>query len=207
MLFIGLAGLLDKLRPSPGGVGAVYLIFPLQTVVCATLLASFWREYHLAPPRRAWFAAAIGLAVFALWISPQFIFRQPPRLVGFDPGVFSGHPRLYWPELILRLLRLVVVVPLLEEIFWRGFLVRYLDHEDFQATPFGVFSQRANLIVAVAFMLEHLWPDWAAALIAGFLYNMVACRTRSLSSCVLAHALTNALLGAYILSTHQWGFW
>jgi len=207
MFFIGLASLLDKVHPSPDGVGAVYLIYPLQTVVCAALLACFWREYRLAPPRKAWLAAAIGLAVFALWISPQLVLHQAPRLVGFDPSVFSGHPRLYWSELLLRLLRLAIVVPLIEEIFWRGFLLRYLDREDFRAAPFGVFSQRANLIVAVAFMLEHSYADMPAALIAGFLYNLVASRTRSLSSCALAHALTNALLGAYIMGTRQWGFW
>jgi len=56
-------------------------------------------------------------------------------------------------------------------------------------------------------MLEHSAPDWPAAIVAGLLYNMLAYRTKSLSSCVLAHALTNALLAAYILHTKQWGFW
>jgi hypothetical protein len=56
-------------------------------------------------------------------------------------------------------------------------------------------------------MLEHSVPDWPAALVAGFLYNLVAYRTKSLSSCVLAHGVTNALLGGYIIMTRQWGFW
>ena len=49
--------------------------------------------------------------------------------------------------------------------------------------------------------------DWPAAALTGALYNFVAYRTRSLSACVLAHALTNALLGLWILRTGQWGFW
>lgn len=207
MLFIGVASLLDKVHPAPDDISAVYLIFPLQTVVCAGLLAYFWRDYDLALPRKAWLAAAIGLVVFALWISPQVVLHRAPRLGGFDPDVFASHPRLYWSELILRFLRLVIVVPLLEEIFWRGFLLRYLEHEDFHAAPFGIYCARANIIVAIAFMLEHSYPDWPAGLAAGFLYNLVAYRTRSLSSCVLAHGLTNGLLGAYIMCTRQWGFW
>jgi hypothetical protein len=207
MLFIGLASLLDKLHPAPDNISAVYLVFPLQTVVCAVLLGYFWREYHFALPSGAGFAAVIGLVVFGLWIFPQVVLHADARLAGFDPDVFATHPRLYWSELILRFLRLVIVVPLLEEIFWRGFLLRYLEHEDFQATPFGIYSARANIIVAIAFMLEHSYADWPAALAAGFLYNIVAYRTRSLCSCVLAHALTNGLLGAYIMGTRQWGFW
>ena len=207
ILFSALASLLDNIRPSAGGVGAIYLIFPLQTVVCGVLLAYYWRDYRLARPRKAWLAATVGLVVFFLWISPQAILHTTPRLNGFDPDVFATHPHLYWCEMLLRLLRLTIVVPLLEEIFWRGFLLRYLEHENFQDTPFGAYSPKANILVAIAFMLEHAYLDMPAALVAGFLYNTVAYRTRSLSSCVLAHALTNALLGAYIITTKQWGFW
>ena len=52
--------------------------------------------------------------------------------------------------------------------------------------------------------IEMTWP---AALVTGFLYNVVAVRTRSLPACVAAHAVTNALLGGYVMYTHQWGFW
>ncbi len=107
----------------------------------------------------------------------------------------------------MRFLRLVIVVPLLEEIFWRAFLLRYLINEQFDTVPFGTYGLAANALVALGFMFEHAWPDWPAALATGLLYNAVAFRTRSLSSCVLAHALTNALLGAFIVLTHQWGFW
>lgn len=185
----------------------MYLLFPSQTVVCAALLAYFSRDYGLRLPGRPAVAAGAGLLVFALWASPQVAFHRPARLDGFDPNVFGGHPALYWGELALRFVRLVVVVPLLEEIFWRGFLLRFLIREEFETVPFGTYSRKANALVALGFMLEHAVTDWPAALAAGVLYNMVAFRTRSLSSCILAHAFTNALLGAYIMSTGQWGFW
>jgi CAAX prenyl protease-like protein len=207
MLFTALAGLLDSAHILPGGVAAKYLLFPFQTVVCAGVLAWFWREYRLRLPRKAWLAALVAVLVFANWVSPQALFHQAPRLQGFDPGLFAGRPALYWAELALRFLRLVAVVPALEEIFWRGLLLRYLINEEFDAVPFGTYTRLSNAVVAIGFMLEHSTPDWPAALATGVLYNFVAYRTRSLSSCILAHAITNALLGVYIMMTRQWGFW
>ena len=207
VILSALSGLLDSAHVLPADMGAMYLLYPLQTMICAGVLAVFWREYRLRPPQRAWIAMAIGVLVFALWVSPQAAFHRPARLEGFDPDVFAAQPGLYWTQMVMRLLRLVVVVPLLEEIFWRGFLLRYLINEEFEAVPFGTYTRMSNAVVAVGFMLEHSWADWPAALATGLLYNFVAYRTRSLSSCILAHAITNALLGVYILMTRQWGFW
>jgi len=207
MLFLGVAQGLDAAHLTPPGVPAIYVIFPLQTAVCAGLLAYFWRQYPLRIPSGAWIAAAAGLLVFAIWVSPQVLLRMPARLGGFDPQLFAARPALFWAEITIRLARAIIVVPLLEEIFWRGFLLRYFMAEDFESIPFGAWSWKANALVALGFMLEHSTQDYPAALAAGLLFNCVAYRTKSLSSCVLAHALANALLDAYILATHQWGFW
>jgi len=184
-----------------------FWIFPLQTIVCGGLVAYGWRHYGMSFPRET--ALTVGVAVFVLviWISPQAMFGFPPRLDGFDPTVFAPGSALYWTTLAFRFLRLVLVVPLVEEILWRGFLLRYLIHEDFETVPFGAFSWFSFGAVTFGFALEHQQPDWIPALITGALYNWVAVRTRSLSSCVLAHAVTNLLLGVYILKTGQWGFW
>lgn len=207
MLFTGVVEMLDRMHIQPGGLGARYALFPLQTLACAGVLAYFWRDYRVRLPQKAWLAAAIAVLVAALWIAPQAVFHLPARTDGFDPGAFSGRPGLYWVEMVMRFLRLVVVAPALEEIFWRGFLLRFLINEEFEAVPFGTYARQANALVVAGFMLEHSMPDWPAALAAGILYNLVAYRTRSLSSCILAHAITNALLGGYIMITHQWGFW
>ncbi|MEI9892669.1 MAG: CAAX prenyl protease-related protein [Chthoniobacter sp.] len=123
------------------------------------------------------------------------------------PGIFGATGWPYAVNLGLRLVRLVIVVPLLEEIFWRGFLLRYLIDENFSRVPMGTFSWRSFSIVTAGFCLEHSFADWPAAILTGALYNLVAYRTKSLSSCVLVHAVTNALLGIYVLRTGQWGFW
>ena len=184
-----------------------FWIYPLQTVVCGALLIRYWKYYRLGAPKKVVFTLGIALLVLALWISPQALLGFAPRTEGFDPTVFPPGSPLYWATLGFRFLRLVVVVPLLEEVFWRGFLLRFLIREDVESVPFGTFSWASFGAVTLCFGLAHWGPDFPAALLTGALYNAVAIRTRSLSSCVLAHAVTNLLLGGYIMLTRQWGFW
>ena len=186
---------------------ARYWVSPLQTIVCAVLLARGWRHYEFRRPMRVAFTLAVAALALALWISPQVLLGSAPRVDGFDPAFFGARG---WPFILnttLRVIRLVVIVPLLEEIFWRGFLLRFLIREPFESVPFGTFSWFSCSAVTVGFCLEHTRPDWPAAFVTGVLYNLIAYRTRSLSACVLAHAVTNLLLGVYIFVTGQWGFW
>jgi uncharacterized protein len=201
---VALTGVLRKIDNYAWLTHAEYWIYPTQTILCGAFLIYFRREYNFGPQLRFTFAALIGLCVFALWISPQAFFGFPTRTIGFNPENFA---QLYWPEVILRFARLVVIVPFVEEIFWRGFLLRFLIDEKFNRVPFGSFSWPSFSIVTSGFALSHLPADWPVALIAGALYNVVAYRTKSLSSCILAHALTNLLLGLWIMQTKQWGFW
>jgi len=207
MLFTGLSGWLDGMHVLVGGFAARYTLYPLQTVVCAGVILMYWGEYHLARPRAAWLAVAIGVLAYAIWVAPQVVFHDVPRLDGFDPDLFARNRAIYCAVLGMRFVRLILVVPVLEELFWRGFLLRYLVNERFETVPFGTYARMANIVVAVGFMFEHAAADYPAALATGLLYNLVAFRTRSLSSCIVAHAVTNALLGVYILMTRQWGFW
>lgn len=183
-----------------------YFVFPVQTVVCGGLLWWFWSSYHFTRPLRPGLTLSIAVLVLALWVSPQEWLGAAPRLKGFDPTVFAD-PVPHAVTISLRFLRLVVVVPLVEEIFWRGFLLRHFINEDFEKVPFGTFTWGSFGAVSLCFALAHWGPDFWPALITGALYNAVAYRTRSLSSCVAAHAVTNLLLGLYIMRTRQWGFW
>lgn len=184
-----------------------YWVFPLQTVLCGAVLVRFRASYRWGAPWGAGRAVTVGLAVLAIWIAPQWLPGAERRTEGFDPEVFAGSAALYWGSMLLRFARLVIVVPLLEEIFWRGFLLRYLIREDFTKVPFGTFSWFSFGIVTLMFGLAHFGPDFVPALLAGALYNLLAIRTRSLAACVIAHAVTNLGLGIYIMQTGQWGFW
>jgi hypothetical protein len=209
-LFVGLLGVVSLLKVVGGPfwlTAPEYWIFPLQTLCCGAVLIWFWRRYEFHRLARLAFVIAIAVVVFLLWISPQAFFGFAPRNEGFNPNTFAAQPAAYWATVAFRFLRLVVVVPLVEEIFWRGFLLRYFINEQFDEVPFGTFSWFSFVLVAIGFALAHSSADWVAAAITGALYNFVAYRTRSLASCVVAHAVTNLLLGLWIMRTHEWGFW
>lgn len=228
LAFLGLGSLFGPFKNSPNLLLAhpEHWIFPLQSVVCAGLLLFFWKEYSFAP-LRPWFVGAIvGLIGLAVWLAPaflfaahpwaisespswfslQFLFGKYPRVEGFNPQVFQDS-FLYNLTVISRFARLAIIVPLVEELFWRGFLMRYLIKEDFTSVAFGAFTRFSFFGVALLFMLEHQPGDYLAALIYALLINTVAVKTRSLFACVVCHAVTNLGLGIYIMRTGQWGFW
>jgi len=188
----------------------MYWVYPLQTVLCGWLLLHYWKHYIFRPLSGFGSALLIGMVVFVLWIAPQIWFGFAARTVGFQPDYFSSlgfSPQYDQVSVGLRFFRLAVVVPLVEEIFWRGFLLRFLIKEDFSSVPFGAFQVRAFVITSFAFCLEHQMQDWPAALLAGALFNLVAVRTKSLLACVVAHGITNLALGIWIMQSKQWGFW
>ena len=213
VFMVGLALVSAVQSLAPSGATALWLtepkywVFPLQTIVCGILLVWFWKHYEWGKKWHVATGILVGLFVLALWISPQWLLGADPRTDGFNPDTFAEDPALWWSTVILRFLRLAVVVPLLEEIFWRGFLMRYLIKEDFTKVPFGEFSWFSFGVVTVMFGLAHWGPDFIPAIITCIIYNLVAVKTKSLACCVIAHAVTNLGLGLYIMQTKQWGFW
>ncbi len=184
-----------------------YWIIPAQTLVCSALLWKLRKRIEFRPFTGFIFATLIGLLALVVWISPQAFFGFPPRTDGFHPDFFGPTGWPFWTNLTVRLFRMTVVVAFVEELFWRGFLLRFLVRENFTDVPFGTFTWRSFLISSLAFCLEHQPSDWPAAVLTGALFNLVAYRTRSLAACILTHAITNLALAFYILRTGQWGFW
>ena len=189
-----------------------YWVHPAQILICGAVLIRYWRYYEWRPPTRVVFTVFIGVLALVLWVSPlayvvEGFFPKTKRVPGFDPAFFGASGVPFYMNVGCRFVRLVIIVPLVEEIFWRGFLLRWLIDYEFTKVPFGSFRWKSFVVVTLLFMLEHTPPDWPAALLTGVLFNLVAIHTRSLSSCVLVHAITNFLLGVYILYTGKTGFW
>jgi len=212
-------------------------IYPLQTVLVALSLAFFWKHYKFGPYRGLGLATLLAMIGIVLWIIPSllyhklgvvdwpsrnltvpFIIDDAPawellglgeRLEGFDPSFFRENTGWYWSAIIMRFFRMVVVVALIEEIFWRSFLQRYVVNPDksFTKTPFGSHTWRAYFVTTIAFTLVHAHIDWLACIIYGSLTYYVCVRTKSLAATVLMHAIANLVLGIYTLKTEQWGFW
>ena len=155
----------------------------------------------------------LGLAVFAIWVAPDLLFPGYRHSVLFENSVM-GKAATALPEisrgdslaLVLRASRAILLVPILEELFWRSWLMRWLISADFERVPMGTFSMQAFLIVAVAFASEH-GSYWDVGLAAGLIYNWWMIRTKSLGDLILAHAVTNAALSAYVVFAGKWEYW
>ena len=176
--------------------------------VVAWLCRSAWRD--LTPrPNLATLALAVwaGLAVAAVWViidpyTPRLPFSGGAR-VGFDPHSLAVPGR--YAFLAARLYGLVVLVPLVEELFWRSFLMRWVIDPDFLKVPVGRVTLAGAAVTSGLFALAH--PEWLAALLTGLNWALLLRQTRSLSACVVSHAVANAALGAYVLTSGDWKFW
>jgi CAAX prenyl protease-like protein len=162
---------------------------------------------HLLP------SAALGVGVFALWILPGELFPHyrehwlfQNSLTGTLQSSLSSESRSDGWILALRTMRAVFVVPVIEELFWRAWLMRWLISPRFEEVRLGSYNLQAFWLTAILFATEH-GPFWDVGLMAGIVYNWWMVRTRSLGDCILAHAVTNACLCGYVLATHKWEYW
>jgi CAAX prenyl protease-like protein len=186
--------------------------FTLRLVVVTTLLLRFSRPYLKLRPSRPLASILIGIAVFVIWIAPDVLFDYRHHwlfensMMGKAEGSLAPELRQNAPFLALRAGISFLLVPILEELFWRGWLLRWIVRPAFLEIPFGTYGASSFWIVAVLFASEH-GPYWEVGLAAGILYNWWAIRTKCLADCILAHAVTNAILSAYVLLTGAWKYW
>jgi CAAX prenyl protease-like protein len=184
--------------------GSTLISYPLKTLLTVGLLWRYRRHYTELAWHWSWLAVATGAVVFALWIplsQEPLVFGAPVLTV--SPYQLAGRWAIPW--ITVRLLGSTFVVPVMEELFWRSFMARYLLDAEFKRVPLGTFTTYSLLISCALFGVEH--TQWVAGIMAGLVYSWLLHRTRSLGACVLAHGVTNFLLGVYVLATGSWWFW
>jgi CAAX prenyl protease-like protein len=209
LVFVAAGSLAPPPVPVPPGEWDPRWIHVLRAVIPgAALLLLLPRLVELRDWRLTWsdglLALGAGIGVLIVWIWLDEGWFAFDLGAGFDPRRY-GSDALDWPIIFFRLLGLAVVVPLAEELFWRSFLLRWLEKQDFLSVQPAAVGLRALLLTAVLFALEH--NQWLAGFIAGLVYGWIYMRTGRLWVPVLAHAVTNGLLGAYILVMRDWRFW
>ena len=155
----------------------------------------------------------LGIAVFFLWIAPDVLipgYRNSilfqNQLIGHLHSSIPAAALPNWWVLAWRSMRAIVIVPVVEELFWRAWLMRWLIRPDFERVPLGAYSTSSFVSVAVLFALEH-GSYWDVGLLTGFLYNFWMIRTKSVADCILVHAVTNACLCGYVIWAGQWQYW
>ena len=100
----------------------------------------------------------------------------------------------------------VILVPIIEELFWRAWGLRWTANPDFESMPIGSYTTQSFWMIAVLFASVH-GPYWEVGLICGVIYNWWMGKTRSLGDLILTHAVTNGVLSAYVLAAGKWQYW
>lgn len=200
--------MLERWIPLP-----VTAVLALRLILVTGLIVVLSRPLLSLRPTLPWASVAVGIAVFLIWIGPDLLFGYrhswlfENSLTGKAASQLAPSLRHDPLFLALRLLITAGVVPIAEELFWRGWLMRWLiDSRDFRKVPLGVYQPLAFWLVAVLFASEH-GPFWEVGLLAGLVYNFWVIRTKNLADCILAHAVTNFALAVYVVAAGQWQYW
>ena len=207
MLLLGLRGAL----PADGSWGIdPRWVYAVTVLVVGGLLAWWWRDYgelstQLRPTlQEAGLAIAVGGLVFGLWIKLDAPWmRLGEATAPFFPLDVQGE--LMWPLIGVRWIGAALLVPVMEELFWRSFLMRWIENGQFEAVLPQRVGLKAVVLSTFVFMLAHTL--WLAAIIAGLAYAWLYVRSGKLWLPVIAHAVTNGLLGVWVVMTGNWAFW
>lgn len=186
------------------GVSEVF-VYPAKTVVSIIVLGFIWKYVKNEICLEFDFIAlGGGIFVFLFWIGLEGVYPLIGNPVGFNPWELSSGISVYI-LIAFRLFGASLVVPVIEELFWRSFALRFLIDTNFSKIKPGTFSLFSFVLVSISFGFEHY--RWLPGIIAGFVYALCYYRTRNLFSPILSHATTNLLLGIYVLWSGQWSFW
>ena len=191
-------------------VGEFDYFYPIRVGVAITVLAWFRKDYvaglrHHLRGRSiwSWQAAGIGVVVYLVWITLLGIDSS----LGNDPPAglaeLSGAAALIW--IGARVLGSTVTVPIIEELAFRGFLLRRLIARDFTKVPYDMLRWPAVLVSSLAFAAVH--QQWVAGFVAGVSYAYAQSRRGLLTDAIIAHSVTNALIAVQVLLAAHWSLW
>lgn len=189
--------------------------YSLKTAAAAVLLWYFWPCYTRIRWTRLWLGVIFGIVGTFLWIGTELAARKfgiavPPH----DADIYNPDKELGggWREALFLCIRIVgpsLVVPVMEELFFRDFLMRSViawgRRISFQEIPVGAFSWASLLVMSALFGLNHGINRWFfAGFVYGILMGILLIRTKSLGACIVAHGVTNLTLYLYVVYSGDW---
>ena len=189
------------------GAASVDWFYLAKTIVGAWLI---WEMRPLVSEMRwavSWEAIVIGVLIFAIWVglNPYYPKIFTTGATGDPNEIFGQGSALAWLFVAVHVLGMTLIVPPLEEVFYRSFLYRYFAKQDFLSVPLNQFLPFTFFVTAIVFGLAH--NEWLAGILCGMAYQWLVLRKNRLGDAMTAHAITNFLLGVWIVWKHAWNFW
>jgi len=195
------------------GPDANYWMYAVKTVVGAWMIWEIWPLVKEMRWAFSWEAVVVGIGVCVIWVglNPYYpmnhVFIQPSA--GDKPWnpfeQYGAHSTLAWFYVAVRTLGSAIVVPPIEEILYRSFLYRFFIRNNFQALPLATFHVTSFIVTSSIFGLMHY--QWLAGILCGMSYQWLVIRKGRLGDAMVAHGITNFLLGVWIVWKGDWQFW
>lgn len=197
--------------------------YAVRSALCLAIFLYFrpWKYYPPLQLRHLPMAVGVGILVFGLWILFEtpwmsrwpaiqngyllFATLPPWKLSEATVNLAYAPEQCGWFFTLTRIGGSAFVIGLIEEFFWRGFLYRWLLEEEFVEVDLGRFNLKWFLVAALFFGLEH--HRWLAGIAAGLAFGWIVIRTKDIWAAGIAHAVTNLLLGIYVVAANQYQFW
>lgn len=179
----------------------------------AKTLAGGWLVWLMRPFVKemrwafSWEAVVVGVFVVVMWVAVDPYYAHLGGVGDpWNPFTLYGEGAvLAWSFVTARLLGSTLVVPALEEVFYRSFVYRFVAKADFEKVPFTHFAWTPMLVTSVMFGFEH--SQWLAGILCGLAYQWLVIRKNRLGDAMTAHAITNFLLGLWVVWKPAWQFW
>ncbi|MDE2306643.1 MAG: CAAX prenyl protease-related protein, partial [Gammaproteobacteria bacterium] len=179
-------------------------LYGLRVMAATAALLAYRRRYRELDWRCSpLLAAAAGVLVFLVWTLAARGLLPASAM----PASLAAAPRswrLVW--ILTRIAGALITVPIAEELAFRGYLMRRLANEDFDALAYRRVRWPQVAVSAVLFGLMH-GPMWPAGIAAGLVFGAIAVRTDRLGNAILAHSIANALIVVAVLAGGQWSYW
>ncbi len=179
--------------------------YPARVIAVTIALLIYRKQYTELRPKCSWEAVTVGFAVFGLWmvLEPGHASASMESPVRLSLESIPHGWMATW--LIFRVVGSVIMVPLAEELAFRGYLMRRLISSDFQSVPPGRLTWFSFLVSSVLFGALH--GRWLAGTLAGMAFALLYHRRGELADAIVAHGVANALIAAAVLATGAWSLW
>ncbi|MGE3309170.1 MAG: CAAX prenyl protease-related protein [Limisphaerales bacterium] len=204
-----------------GGETSRYWWYLAKTVVGAWLV---WECRNVVAEMKwafSWEAVAVGVAVFVMWVGLDPFYPKQDELMfklgfGKDPAetppviwnpfaAYGAGSAMGWFFVVVRTVGSTALVPMLEEVFYRSFLYRYLISPEFERVPLNRFHGVSLAVTCGVFAFTH--HQWLAGILCGIAYQGLVLRKNRIGDAMTAHAITNFLLAVWVVARPDWKFW
>lgn len=191
-------------------------LYPLRFFAAALVLFYFWPKLKGLDWRFGWMGPAAGVAVFLAWMAPTWFvslgWAHQPAASPLGPALGALSPTARWTWIAFRVLAAVLTVPIAEELAFRGYLARRFISREFDSVPFTGLTLLSVFLSSAVFGLEHMkdlmdWQHLVLGTVAGLAFAAAIRWRGRMGDAVVAHAVCNLLLAAWVLGFGAWALW